>query len=148
MSKIYYCHRKFGNPKLTCEYLGGNRVCYYPLDIFNRIFREHYCEFAKRYPMGTEHRDGLPQCPLNEHRCEFNVGDNECGRVPVCRPPKAPKPIVLEETIRGCWKVPPLPGEKTPSDEWIKFLKLTCKLEEQLSTKKPRYRVRVRRRRR
>ena len=84
---------------------------------------------------------GLPQCPLNERKCCFNVGNNECGRVPVCRPPKAPKPIVLEETISGAWR-------RTPSDEWLRFLELSNKLMEQLLTKKPRYRVRVRRRRR
>ena len=36
----------------------------------------------KRRKGGTE---TLPQCPFNEHRCEFNVGDNECGRIWVCK---------------------------------------------------------------
>lgn len=30
----------------------------------------------------------LPQCPLNERHCQFNIDDNECGRVPVCKPIK------------------------------------------------------------
>ena len=30
--------------------------------------------------------DKLPQCPLNESLCEFNIGNNECGRSFQCKP--------------------------------------------------------------
>ena len=38
----------------------------------------------------------LPQCPLNERRCEFNIDDNECGRYFQCKPPKKSKSIKVK----------------------------------------------------
>ena len=34
----------------------------------------------------THNTGKLPQCPLNEALCEFNIGNNECGRYFQCKP--------------------------------------------------------------
>jgi hypothetical protein len=45
-----------------------------------------YLDNLKLMYKSVHDADKLPQCPLNESLCEFNIGNNKCGRYFQCKP--------------------------------------------------------------
>lgn len=107
MSKTYYCHKEFIEG-LTCEHKALDGRCIAANGVLMKWFIG--CEYCKDYPYQMpvndpalkkiDWRNSLPQCPLNECHCEFNIDDNECGRYYQCKPPKRSKPIRVK--VKRC----------------------------------------------
>ena len=109
MSKTYYCHKEFSSG-ITCTHRSEDGRCLAATGWLSRLTVD--CNLCRDYPYNPKpindplyknvswddplgikrvnynDPNRLPQCPLNERRCQFNIDDNECGRVPVCKPIK------------------------------------------------------------
>ena len=107
MSKTYYCHQE--SPiGITCQHASDDGRCLAATGWLGRLTVN--CEYCRDYPYQMpvndpslkkiDWRNGLPQCPLNERRCEFNIDDNECSRYWQCKPPKKSKPIKVK--VKKC----------------------------------------------